>query len=319
MSERIPGIHHITAIAGDAQRNFDFYAGTLGLRLVKRTVNFDDPGTYHLYFGDERGRPGTILTFFPWPGAARGRPGTGEVSATAFAVPAGSLEFWAERLAAAGIATSRPGPRFGERVLALGDPDGMVLELIESAATTGRAAASGEGIGAGHAIVGFHSATLHLRARGRTEQLLTATLGFTPAGDEQGRRRFHAGGRGPGSIVDTIESPGARRGEAGAGSVHHIAWRTRDEAAQADWLERLPRVGLNVTPVQDRQYFHSIYFREPGGVLFEIATDPPGFAIDEPVERLGEELKLPPWLEPMRARIERTLPPLETRQAGQAR
>ncbi len=319
MSERIPGIHHVTAIAGDAQRNLDFYTGVLGLHLVKRTVNYDDPGTYHLYFGDESGRPGSLLTFFPWPGAARGRMGTGEVSVTSFAVPVGSLDFWSRRLREAGSAAVRSSQRFGEPVLAFEDPDGMPLELIESAPEGRGGAAWSGGIAAEHAIAGFHSATMYLRSRDRSETLLTATMGFAPLGEERGRRRFRAAGAGPGSIVDTLESREVQRGELGAGSVHHIAWRTRDEATQADWLERLRRVGLKVTPVQDRQYFHSIYFREPGGVLFEIATDPPGFAIDEPADRLGETLMLPPWLEPMRARIERALPPLETRQAGRAR
>jgi glyoxalase family protein len=316
MTEPLAGIHHITAIAGDAQRNLDFYTGLLGLRLVKRTVNFDDPGTYHLYFGDERGRPGTILTFFPWPGVPRGRPGTGEVSATSFAVPAGSLEFWAQRLASADAAT-RSATRFDEPMLMFEDPDGLRVELIESSGFAGSHVA--RGVPARYAITGFHSATLELRARERTETLLTATLGLMPTGEENGRRRFRTLGTGAGSIVDTIETPGVGRGELGGGTVHHIAWRTRDDATQAEWLERLPRVGLNVTPVQDRQYFHSIYFREPGGVLFEIATDPPGFAIDEPLEHLGEALKLPPWLEPMRPSIERALPPLETRDAGRAR
>jgi glyoxalase family protein len=314
MSERIPGIHHITAIAGDAQRNLDFYTGLLGLQLVKRTVNFDDPGTYHLYFGDDVGRPGTILTFFPWPGATRGRLGTGEVSATSFAIPSGSLGFWSDRLRDAGVATRRD-TRFGDTVLGFEDGDGTRLELIESP-TIRRGATTSTGVAAEHAIGGFHSATLQLRSRQRTEQLLTASLGLTPAGEEQGRRRFRAAGTGAGAIVDTLESRDTGRGELGAGSVHHIAWRTRDESTQADWLERLPRLGLRVTPVQDRQYFHSIYFREPGGVLFEIATDPPGFAIDEPSDRLGESLRLPPWLEPLRARIERALPALETRPVG---
>ena len=318
VSERIAGIHHVTAVAGDAQRNHDFYTGALGLRLVKRTVNFDDPGTYHFYFGDERGRPGTILTFFPWAGIARGRPGTGEVCATSFAVPGDSLGAWARRLRAAGVAARPVIERFGEPVLAFEDPDGMPLELVEAAwAGDARAAtlAAAPGDSPAPAIAGLHSATLHLRSRERTEALLTATLGLEPAGEEAGRRRFRGAATGAGTVLDTVESPGAPRGDLGAGSVHHIAWRTRDDAAQAEWLERLPNLGLRVTPVQDRQYFRSIYFREPGGVLFEIATDPPGFATDETSDRLGEALKLPPWLEPDRAKIERALPPLDTHRA----
>src|SRR5262245_3931298 len=309
MHESIRGIHHVTAIASDAQRNLDFYTGTLGLHLVKRTVNFDDPSTYHLYFGDAAGRPGTILTFFPWPGAVPGRLGTGEVSTTSFAIPSQSLDVWSRRLRDASV-EARIESRFGESLLAFPDPDGMRLELVESA-TAGRATDP--------RIVGFHSATLHLRSRERTEQLLASTFGFELVGEEDGRRRFRGWGAGVGAIVDTLEQKDTGRGELGAGSVHHIAWRTQDESTQADWLERLRRLGLKVTPVQDRQYFHSIYFREPGGVLFEIATDPPGFAIDEPRDRLGEALKLPPWLDPMRAWIERALPSLETRQAGRAR
>jgi glyoxalase family protein len=315
MIERIPGIHHITAIAGDAQRNFDFYTGLLGLRLVKRTVNFDDPGTYHFYFGDERGRPGTILTFFPWAGIPAGRRGTGEVSATSFAVPPGTLDAWARHLDGARVAVLRA-ERFGEPLLAFEDPAGLPLELAEAAwaGGAGVGARAGEPGGPG-AIAGFHSATLHLRSREHTESLLTTTFGFETAGADGGRRRFRGAAEGAGGFVDTLETPGAGRGALGAGSVHHIAWRTRDDAGQAEWLARLPRLGLQVTPVQDRQYFRSIYFREPGGVLFEIATDPPGFLTDEPLEHLGEALKLPPWLEANRASIERALPALDTNRA----
>jgi len=316
MSERIPGIHHVTAIAGDAQRNLDFYSGTLGLRLVKRTVNFDDPGTYHFYFGDERGRPGTILTFFPWSGIGKGRPGTGEVSAVAFAVPPGAHAYWQPRLDAAGASPVAAAPRFGEPVLAFTDPDGLPLELVETAIPSGASPAV-TGVPAAHAITGLHAATLHLRSRARTEQLLER-LGLERVGEESGRVRFRATGADVGTVIDTVESPGVRHGDLGAGSVHHIAFRTHDDESQAGWLVRLQQLELRVTPVQDRQYFHSIYFREPGGVLFEIATDPPGFATDEPLERLGESLRLPEWLEPMRARIERALPPLERRHAGQA-
>jgi len=316
MSERIPGIHHITAIAGDAQRNFAFYTGLLGLRLVKRTVNFDDPGTYHFYFGDERGRPGTILTFFPWAGIAAGRRGTGEVSATTFAVPPGALDGWARHLDGARVAVQRA-ERFGEPLLAFEDPDGMPLELAGATWADGaEAGARADGVEAPGSILGFHSATLHLRSREHTESLLTTTLGFETAGEDGGRRRFRGATPGAGAFVDTLETPGERRGSLGTGSVHHIAWRARDDAAQADWLERLLRLGLQVTPVQDRQYFRSIYFREPGGVLFEIATDPPGFMTDEPLEHLGEALKLPPWLEPDRVSIERALPALDTHRVG---
>ena len=316
MNERIPGIHHITAIATDAQRNHDFYTRTLGLRLVKRTVNFDDPGTYHFYFGDAQGRPGTILTFFPWAGSPRGRRGASEVSATSFAIPPGSSAAWIERLAAANVVTRREGERFGVPVIAFEDPDGMPLELIETAQAeppvAGRDAAPLD-------IAGFHSATLQLRSRERTEALLTETLGMEPGGEDEGRRRFRCVANGIASLVDTLESPDAGPAGLAAGSVHHIAWRTQDDASQAEWLMRLTRLGLNVTPVQDRQYFHSIYFREPGGILFEIATDPPGFATDETPGHLGEALRLPPWLEPARSRIEASLPPLATQIPSGAR
>ncbi len=308
MSERIPGMHHVTAIAGEPQRNLDFYTGVLGLRLVKRTVNYDDPSTYHFYFGDDAGRPGTILTFFPWPGMRRGRPGTGEVGATAFAIAPGSSGAWAERLRTHGV-TASASERFGEPVLAFDDPDGTRLELIESPDL-----ASGD---AGE-LRGFHSATLVVSSRARTEELLTEGMGFTVVGDEGARRRFRTASAAPGNIVDVVEAPGAHA-ELGAGSVHHIAWRTHDDETQAGWRTRLGQRHLHVTPVQDRQYFHSIYFREPGGVLFEIATDPPGFALDESPDHLGGELKLPSWLEPMRQRIERELPEIQVPEPERSR
>jgi glyoxalase family protein len=311
-NEKIPGIHHITAIASDPQRNLDFYTGVLGLRLVKRTVNFDDPGTYHFYFGDERGAPGTILTFFPWPDIRAGRAGTSEVGGIAFAVAPGTRAAWTERLRAHGVTPDASAVRFGEPMLAFTDPDGTRLELIERP--------SG-GVPAGadpNAIRGFHSATLVVPKREKTEALLADTFGFEPAGDDGGRRRFRAASGGPGALVDVVESHDGHA-ELGAGSVHHIAWRTRDDDSQADWLHALARQKLHVTPVQDRQYFHSIYFREPGGVLFEIATDPPGFALDESPERLGHELKLPEWLEPMRDRIERSLPAIHVAEPESSR
>ena len=311
MSEPIPGIHHITAIATDPQRNVDFYVRLLGLRLVKRTVNFDDPDTYHLYFGDESGRPGTLLTFFPWPGALRGRAGSGEVSATTFEIPAGSLYFWGERLAAHGVTVEGPAPRMGERVLAFEDPDGTRLELVESGAAPAGPRWRAGAVEPRHAIRGFHSATLAVKASGPSAKLLVETLGFRPDASEGARRRYRAAGAGRGAIVDLLEMPEAPRCRLGAGSVHHIAWRTRDEASQVEWRERLVGAGFHPTSVRDRQYFRSIYFREPAGVLFEIATDPPGFTVDEPVEGLGATLRLPPWLESMRGPIERRLPGIQ--------
>jgi glyoxalase family protein len=309
-SPSLSGIHHITAIAEDPQRNLDFYSGLLGLRLVKRTVNFDDPGTYHFYYGDETGRPGTLLTFFPWPGAPRGRRGAGQATAIAFAIPHDSLGFWAGRLKRNGIATSDAAPRFGEEAVAFQDPDGLGLELVSSAEGN-----AGEGVARGpvpaeRAIRGLHGVTLSEEGCERTSGLLVGTLGFRREQEQGSRFRYRASGAGPGLVVDLLFVPDAPRGVVAAGTVHHVAFRAADDAEQGKWRDRLARAGLNVTPVLDRQYFRSIYFREPGGVLFEIATDPPGFTVNEPVESLGARLMLPPWLEPRREVLERSLPPL---------
>ncbi|HET8549125.1 MAG TPA: ring-cleaving dioxygenase [Bryobacteraceae bacterium] len=290
MKPTIGGIHHITAISADPQQTLDFYSGFLGLRLVKKTVNFDDPGTYHFYFGDYHGRPGTILTFFPWPGARRGRAGAGQVTGVALAVPFGALESWQARAREEGALVDVIAERFGERVLRLYDPDGLAIELIESAAA--------------RAEIGvFHSATLNNADPG----LLTNTLGFRETARAGARVRYEAGAGGHGATVD-IETTADRRGAIGAGTVHHIAWRTPDDEQQLAWRSELITARHEPTPVIDRQYFHSIYFREPGGVLYEIATEPPGFTVDEPLEALGSELRLPPQYEPMRARIEAVLP-----------
>lgn len=310
MNKNILGIHHVTAICGDPQTNVDFYAGLLGLRLVKRTVNFDDPTTYHLYYGDGIGSPGTILTFFPWPGTGAGRPGTGQVTATAFAIPSGAATYWRTRLLEAGVAVGEPVSRFGEEVLSFADPDGMRVELITSNyVDAGRAFLDG-GVPAEFAIHGFHSATLTEEGFQHTSALLTETLGFHAAGQENGRFRFIARDGGPASVVDLVVAPDELFGHVARGSVHHIAWRTASDKEQAEWLKDLGRLNYNVSPVMDRKYFHSIYFREPGGILFEIATDAPGFAIDEPVDQLGTHLVLPPWLEKSRKQIEAVLPPI---------
>lgn len=311
MSPNTAGIHHVTAIAGDPQQNLDFYEGILGLRLVKRTVNFDDPTTYHLYYGDEMGRPGTILTFFPWPGAPRGRRGTGQVAATAFSVPREATDYWVERLAEHGVHFEGPVERFGERVISFEDPDGLGLELVAHADADELPYWEDGSIPAESAIRGFYGVTLWEEGYERTARLLTDTLGFRPVRDDGSRFRYAAEGAGPSGLVDVLCLPGGRRGTVAVGTVHHIAWRAANDEEQLEWREEVAALGYNVTPVLNRNYFRSIYFREPGGVLFEIATDPPGFAVDEDVSELGTHLKLPPWLEGRREQIERVLPPLK--------
>jgi glyoxalase family protein len=308
MATKSAGIHHVTAIAGDPQRNLDFYGGTLGLRLVKRTVNFDDPQTYHFYFGDETGTPGSIMTFFPWPGARRGRVGAGQVAATSFAVPEGSLGWWIQRFVARGVEHDAPAKRFGRSVLGFRDPDGLPLELVADPRATERAAWTGGDVPAEHAIHGFHSVTLGLARTDATERVLREALGFERVGEEDGIVRYGAGDGGPGTLVDLRVAASGDRGVGGAGTVHHVAWRAADDAAELQIRRQVEALGLQPTPVIDRNYFHSVYFREPGGVLFEIATDPPGFADDEPAESLGEALKLPAQYEPHRAEIEAVLP-----------
>ncbi len=250
MSSIIPGIHHVTAICDDAQQNINFCAGLLGLRLVKQTVNFDTPDTYHLYYGDELGHPGTILTFFSWPDAPKGRKGTGQIGTIAFSIPENSLDYWQERLSSRGVLVVGPRKHFEDRVLTVFSPDELTFELV---------------------------------AQRESDKY-------------RGWKDVHL----PAFIHGTIA----------VGSIHHVAWRTPGNEQQLAWREKLIGSGIDVTPVLDRQYFHSIYFNEPGGVLFEIATDPPGFAIDESVEQLGTHLKLPPWLEPERPRLEQMLPRL---------
>jgi glyoxalase family protein len=301
----IPGIHHVTAIAGAPQENLDFYTSTLGLRFVKRTVNFDDPTTYHFYYGDSLGHPGTILTFFPWPGAQAGSGGAGMAVATAFSVPERSLEPWMERLAAAGVPFDSPEDRFGAPVLRLRDPHGTQVELVPDAVPADELAP-----------VGFHGVTLAVTQSEDTVRLLTEVFGYEVGGEaaEGGgsRVRLRAPGAAPGSVVDLLTSRAHPRGLMGAGAVHHVAFRAKDAAAQLAWREAILDWGLPVTPVQDRQYFTSIYFREPGGVLFEIATDPPGFTLDEKPEELGTGLRLPPWLEPRREWIAERLPKIRS-------
>lgn len=310
MNMRVHGIHHVTAIAGDPQANVDFYAGVLGLRLVKVTVNYDDPHTYHLYYGDEVGHPGTIITFFPWPGAARGRTGTGQVTVTAFAIPDGSLGFWVDRLKTHEVEFAGPSHRFDEEVIGLQDPDGLHLELV-----TGRRAPDTDPrpdgtIPGKYAIQGFQGVTAAVEGYERTAGLLTATLGLQEVGAMGNRFRFTVGEGGAQGVVDLLCLPSGPRGRVAVGAVHHIAWRTSDDEAQRAWRAKIARLGYNVTPILDRLYFRSIYFREPGGVLFEIATDLPGFAVDEPPDQLGRRLTLPSSLESTRAELVKALPAL---------
>jgi glyoxalase family protein len=303
------GIHHVTAIMGDVQRNVDFYTGQLGLRLVKVTVNFDDPGAYHLYYGDEVGHPGTILTFFAWPGIPRGRPGTGQLTAVAFTIPQASLHYWTQRLLSGGIGHQWPRRPLGEQVLSLRDPDGMAIELVAHPSAQERPGRVGGTVPAEHAIRGIHSVTVWEEGYLHTAQHLTETLGFRLVAEEQNVFSYEVGAGGPGAVINVRCAPEFLRGMMAGGSIHHVAWRAATDAQQQIWQEALSSQGVDVTPILNREYFHSIYFREPGGVLFEIATDPPGFTIDEPAEHLGSQLKLPPWLEPSRSEIEKALPP----------
>jgi glyoxalase family protein len=309
MQMKIPGLHHVTAIASDPQRNLDFYVGLLGLRFVKRTVNFDDPGTYHFYFGDRSGTPGTILTFFPWPGVRRGIRGAGQIEATAFSISPDSVGYWVERLKQQHVAAERTASRFGEEVIRFVDPDGLLLELIASSPLDSVEPWLDSSVPPEHGLRGFHSVSAALEGYEKTARLLTDTFGYRLVEESGNRFRFASGDDGaPGRIVDLLCLPDSGVGRVAAGSVHHIAFRARDEQEQLQWREQLVDLGYNVTPVIDRIYFHSIYFREPGGVLFEIATEPPGFKLDETIEELGTGLRLPPWLEPARSQIEKILP-----------
>jgi glyoxalase family protein len=352
LEQGVLGIHHITAIARNPQRNVDFYSGLLGLRLVKLTVNFDDPTTYHLYYGNSLGHPGTILTFFPWSEAPTGYRGTGQVTAISFLIPGGSMTYWIDRLKSNGISFVGPSERFGDEFVSFHDPDGLMLELISPSSIDSQAQLhlqqtdnntwKESPISKEHAIRGFHSATLSEEGYERTASLLADTLGFKLIAKDNREDRFRFGivkknnsnqdvdasttqsssssssSSSIGSFVDIVCQPEISRGYVGIGTVHHIAWRATNDKHQLDLRKKIVKEAkLNPTPVIDRTYFHSIYFREPGGILFEIATDPPGFAIDERPEDLGKQLKLPQWLEPVRAKLEQLLPPIKTSQHRQ--
>ncbi len=313
MSIKFEGLHHVTAIASDPQENVDFYAGVLGLRLVKKTVNFDDPESYHLYYGDAVGNPGTIMTFFSWPGAHRGHIGAGQVTATSFAVPEDSLGYWTERLIEYGVRFEQPKRRFGETVLAFKDPDGLAVELVTDPGRVGGDPWGESPVPPEHAIRGISGVILSERSWEPTVDLLTDLLGFEKVGEEDERARHLTVSPG-GNFADVLEQPDEPVGQTAVGTVHHVAWRAPDEETQKAWREEIASRGFNITPVLDRKYFRSVYFREPGGVLFEIATDQPGFTVDEGRERLGESLELPPWLEKDREQIEPALPPIYTPQ-----
>jgi glyoxalase family protein len=315
------GLHHVTAIAGPAQENLDFYAGILGMRLVKKSVNQDDPGTYHLFYADAAGHPGTDLTFFPWAQMAPPRPGHGLSTEVSLAVPPGSLDFWGQRLERYGVAASPVETRFGEKVLPLVDVHGLRVALVASESALKRTFEPWDGspIPVTHQIRGLEGARLLERELPPTVDFLTGILGFAHLQSDNGWHRYGVAGGGSGCYVDIRDAPQLRRGAWGVGTIHHLAWRVPDEAHQALVRARVEEAGRRPTPVIDRFWFKSVYFLEPGGVLFELATDGPGFAVDEDPSRLGESLVLPPWLEPQRAVIERALPALSAPSPSVAR
>jgi len=309
MENKILGLHHITAIAGNAKSNFDFYTKILGLRLVKKTVNFDDPTTYHFYFGDENGTPGTILTFFPWEGVSPGRRGIGMATEIAYSIPDGSLDFWLQRFDQMNVIHNKPAEKFGETYLTFLDNDGLKIELTVVPGDNRKPWITTE-INEAHATRGFHNVTLSLKKADRTAEILEDVFGYKLQGQMVNRFRYKTDAVENAAIIDLIELPSETRGFNAGGTIHHIAFRVKDDASELYIREKLISKGLQPTPVIDRNYFHSVYFREPGGVLFEIATDNPGFAVDEPVEKLGSSLKLPAQYEPRRSELEKVLPQL---------
>lgn len=306
----VTGLHHVTAIAGDPRQNLEFYTGLLGLRMVKRSVNQDAPDTYHLFYADGEGRPGTDLTFFPWPRMGPARPGIGLAMEVGFSVPEGSLAWWADRLAAAEVELHGREMRFGNPALSFRDPDHLGLALIETAEPLATAPWTHSTVPERHQLRGFHAVRLWERDTEETGRFLSEGLGFASTGEDGGWQRFEAGGGGPSRRVELRAMPAGRRGAWGTGAVHHVAFRAPDEDAQAEIRRRVMTAGGHPTDFIDRFWFRSIYFKEPGGVLFEVATDGPGFTVDEDAETLGEDLILPPWLEPRRAEIEAGLTPL---------
>lgn len=312
MNNSILGLHHITAIANNAQRNYDFYTHVLGLRMVKKTVNFDDPGTYHFYYGNEEGTPGTILTFFPWEGIGPGRNGVGMATEIGYAVPGDSLDNWRGRFEESGVAVGEQAERFGETYLPFTDPDGLAVALIVPKQPDNRPGWETEDIKRDMATQGFHSVTLTLQKIDATAKVLTDIFGYRLQAQEGNRYRFQTDAAPTASIVDLLEEPNGAMGRNAAGTNHHVAFRVANDAIQMAFREKILTSGLQITPKINRDYFFSLYFREPGGVLFEIATDNPGFTVDEPLAELGSTLKLPSQYEASRAKIEKTLPTLIT-------
>ena len=311
MSHTILGLHHVTAIAGDAQRNYHFYTQILGQRLVKKTVNFDDPETYHFYFGTETGNPGTLLTFFPWGrGMRAGRRGVGQTTELAYSVPKGSLSFWKERMDTHHILYNNAYEKFGDQYLTILDPDGLKIELTVPAQEDDRLPWMKGGIAEEHAIKGFHQVTITTTKIDATAKVLTELLGYELYKQEVNRYRFVHPAAPHAAFVDLVEAPGEALAQSGAGSVHHIAFRVKTQEDLHFFREKIASSGLHITDKIDRNYFYSLYFREPGGVLFEIATDEPGFMVDEPIETLGQSLKLPAQFESYRERLENVLPKL---------
>ena len=308
MENQILGIHHITAIAGDAKRNFNFYSNVLGLRFIKKTVNFDDPKTYHFYFGDEVGSAGTILTFFPWgEGIQQGRKGSGLATEIGYSVPKGSLDFWQERFEKYNVIYNKPAEKFGEKYLTFLDPDGLKLELIESKTDDNRKPWETDEVKADVATRGFHNITLTLNSIKATAAILTEIFGYKLINQDVNRYRYATKAVENAAIVDLVELADEKKGHVANGSVHHVAFRVQNDEILMHFREKIEAYGLSITPQIDRQYFYSLYFREPGGVLFEIATDNPGFTVDESLEELGQNLKLPEQYEFQRASIEKHL------------
>jgi len=305
MENKILGLHHITAIAGDAKRNFNFYSNILGLRFIKKTVNFDDPGTYHFYFGDEVGSAGTILTFFPWgEGIQQGRKGSGMATEIGYSVPKGSLDFWQKRFEQYNVIYNKPAEKFGEKYLTFLDPDGLKLELIESKTDDNRKPWETDEVKADVATRGFHNITLTLNSIKATAAILTEIFGYKLIDQDVNRYRYATAAVENAAIVDLVELADEKRGHVANGSVHHVAFRVENDEILMHFREKIEEYGLSITPQIDRNYFHSLYFREPGGVLFEIATENPGFLVDESLEELGKNLKLPEQYESDRAAIE---------------